>query len=323
MSLSENNNNVETKIKIKRTRISKKALALTVVEAASSATPLEQQASLIEPQTHNNIQQIITPLPHIEEEDNEIVEKNKEEDDFLFPEEDEPIGEKEGEEQAEQDVPMPGENPDNMEVDKTESKSVFVICAKTKSAPGTATNENIAKPDNFKELGLHEDWRGKLCNSYPLDSFEIEDIKWTNVHHYLIYAKFKPEDDVVKQILINSYEVAVVAEKDGFLKSKNEKGKTVKIPLTIDPGFESAKSNLIYHALYVKFSASEELMKILYLTYPAKLTARRGKEVEDFKELEVLRSQFMPFFRSKFGKEIGEIPPKNGRKGKEKICTKA
>ena len=74
MSLSENNNNVETKIKIKRTRISKKALALTVVEAASSATPLEQQASLIEPQTHNNIQQIITPLPHIEEEDNEIDE---------------------------------------------------------------------------------------------------------------------------------------------------------------------------------------------------------------------------------------------------------
>jgi len=241
-----------------------------------------------------------------EKEDNENKEEN------FFPEDEE--------EEEEKDVPMPQENPDNMEIDKTESKSVFVICAKTKAAPGTATGEDIAKPDNFKELGLQEDWRGKLCNSYPIDPFEIEDIKWTNVHHYLIYAKFKPKDEFAKQSLIESYETAVAAEKTGFIKGKNEKGKTIKIALTIDPEFESIKSNLIYHALYVKFSTNIELMKILYLTYPAKLTARQGKDIEDFKELEVLRSQFMPFFRSKFGKEVAAaaIPPKNGRKGKDK-----
>lgn len=87
MSLSENNNNVETKIKIKRTRISKKALALAAAasevesvpiatEAPATTTTLEQ-ASLIEPQTHNNIQQIITPLPFKEEEDNEIIDNTE------------------------------------------------------------------------------------------------------------------------------------------------------------------------------------------------------------------------------------------------------
>jgi hypothetical protein len=85
MSLSENNNNDETKIKIKRTRISKKALALTASAAATAevesvpiatealSTTTIEQASL---QTHNNIQQIITPLPYKEEEDNEIIDDN-------------------------------------------------------------------------------------------------------------------------------------------------------------------------------------------------------------------------------------------------------
>ena len=90
MSLSENNNNDETKIKIKRTRISKKALALSAsvaaaaevesvpiaTEALSTTTTIEE-TSLIESQTHNNnIQQIITPLPYKEEEDNEIIDDN-------------------------------------------------------------------------------------------------------------------------------------------------------------------------------------------------------------------------------------------------------
>jgi len=85
MSLSENNNNDETKTKIKRTRISKKALALTASAAATAevesvpiaiealSTTTIEQASL---QTHNNIQQIITPLPYKEEEDNEIIDDN-------------------------------------------------------------------------------------------------------------------------------------------------------------------------------------------------------------------------------------------------------
>ena len=91
MSLSENNNNVETKIKIKRTRISKKALALAAAAAAAASevesvpiateapatTTTLEQALLIEPQTHNNIQQIITPLPFKEEEDNEIIDNTE------------------------------------------------------------------------------------------------------------------------------------------------------------------------------------------------------------------------------------------------------
>ena len=216
------------------------------------------------------------------------------------------------------EVLMPKENPGDMEIENTDSKSIFAICANTKAAPGAATHENISKPDNFKELASHDDWRGKLCNTFPLESFEIEGIKWNNIHHYLIYAKYRPQNEILKQALIDSYEIAVGAEKTGTMMMKNEKGKNTKTTLTVDPEFESAKSNLLYHALYVKFSTNPELMKILYLTYPAKLvTVRRGKDTEHFKELEVLRSQFMPFFRGKFGKET-ETRTERKQKEKEK-----
>ena len=156
-------------------------------------------------------------------------------------------------EQEVQEQEMPGEDPDNMEIEKTESKSVFVICANTKVAPGSAAQEKVMKPDNFKELGKQDDWRSKLCNSYPLESFEIEGKKWANVHHYLIYAKYKSQNEELKQAIINSYETAVSAEKTGTMKGINEKGKLGKIVLTIDPDYERDKSKLIYHALYVRF----------------------------------------------------------------------
>ena len=208
------------------------------------------------------------------------------------------------------DIPSENLNPAGLSLPAPTTSTVFVICSSTKNAPGKASKEQLNKknPDeDYKELSKQGDWRHKLCNVHetPLD---LDGFKWTNVAHYLIYMKYKYYEDEELLDALKDYKQAKDLEKKGTFKVKNDKGKMVKTNIPIDDTYEENKFKYTYHALYAKFSTSPELLKILYLTYPAKLMVRNGKDkVEDFDELMVLREQMYLFLQGEYGNNTQSI----------------
>jgi predicted NAD-dependent protein-ADP-ribosyltransferase YbiA (DUF1768 family) len=202
------------------------------------------------------------------------------------------------------DMPKENMNPAGLSLPAPTTTTVFVICSSTKNAPGKASKEQLNKknPDeDYKELSKQGDWRHKLCNAYesPLD---IDGYKWTNVDHYLIYMKYKYYEDEELLEGLKDYKKAKELDKKGTFKVKNDKGKLVKTNIPVDDTYEENKFKYTYHALYTKFTTSPELLKILYLTYPAKLMVRHGKDkVEDFDELMVLREQLYLYLQGEYG----------------------
>lgn len=201
-------------------------------------------------------------------------------------------------------VPLPKEdmNPDGLPLKAPESKTVFIICSTSKVAPGKAAKETIDKGNNedYKELAKIPDWRNRLCNTFasPLD---LDKHTWDNVHHYMIYSKYKNHPSEELQTALRTYKTAQDIEKKGTFKLKNEKGKMVKTPIAIDDDFEKNEFKYMYHALYAKITNDPELMRILYLTAPAQLKVRHGKEtIEEFIELMVLRDQLMAHLQGEY-----------------------
>ena len=199
-------------------------------------------------------------------------------------------------------LPKEDMNPDGLPLKAPESKTIFVICSTSKVSPGKAAKESIDKGSNedYKTLSKIPDWRNRLCNTFALP-LDLDKHTWDNVHHYMIYCKYKNHPSEELQIALRTYKTAQDIEKKGTFKLKNEKGKMVKTAIAPDDDFERNEFKCMYHALYAKITNDPELMKILYLTAPAQLKVRHGKEtVEEFIELMVLRDQLMPHLQGEY-----------------------
>src|SRR5258708_5518546 len=133
---------------------------------------------------------------------------------------------------------------------------------------GKGVHEYITDITKFKELQQINDWR-KMLSNFWVAPFELEEgLKYNTVEHIYQGYKLSIVDPNYKyQFSINSASVI-------GLSSGNEAQKNRKLAL-LDANqlqrWQQIKGDIVYQALYAKFSQNPDLKRVLLLTGDAEL----------------------------------------------------
>lgn len=133
--------------------------------------------------------------------------------------------------------------------------------------PGKGTNEHISNPDKYLELSRISDWR-KMLSNFWVSSFEVGGVRWNTVEH-----------------MFQGYKINIANPQLGFTFSLNsgsplsrasgdEAQRNRKLSMLTPEQlrqWEIMKNDVMYAALYAKFSQNPELKRVLLLTQDAEL----------------------------------------------------
>ena len=133
--------------------------------------------------------------------------------------------------------------------------------------PGSGANEYVSDINKYMELKRVYNWRQILSNFWK-SPFEVNGTRWNSVEH-----------------MFQGYKINIANPQLGFLFSLNsnsplsrasgdEAQKNRKLAI-LSPEqlkqWENMKDNIMYNALYAKFSQHTELKRVLLLTQDAQL----------------------------------------------------
>lgn len=189
------------------------------------------------------------------------------------------------------------ENEKNTELYDENNVLVFHSKSVAKAKPGKGAGEHLSNPNDYIQLGMIDNWRRKLDDTWTEASFTIDGKRYASVEHYYQSAKFKkgfPDFAHLFSLDANDNKddennIATNIELCKIAGSKTGKsGKLVlrKKEIVIDPDFYSSFRNIEERkkAVYAKFTQNMDMKEILLLTNRAKLchyVAKNPQEIDN------------------------------------------
>ena len=155
---------------------------------------------------------------------------------------------------------------------------VLMYYSKSKDLyPGMGSGERISeeRKEEFEELSKISNWRKMLSNFY-IQPFTFNKLTWNSVEHLYQGSKFKKNNpEFYKLFAIESgsdiSKNPEIAKAAGG-KSGKYKGKMIRVKnIVMDDDFFDGDNNIMFRALYAKFSQNKDLLDVLKKTRDAKL----------------------------------------------------
>ena len=150
---------------------------------------------------------------------------------------------------------------------------LFYFSKSADKVPGKGVNEKVKKLDEYSDLAQIKDWR-KVLSNFSISPFVLENKKWLTVEHFYQGSKFS-ESFMSEFSLESKSKISELPElaKAAGGKSGKFKGNVLR------PGhiqcdiveFEKKKKEIMYKALFAKFSQNKDALKVLLNTNNAEL----------------------------------------------------
>lgn len=154
--------------------------------------------------------------------------------------------------------------------------------------PGKGANEYINDPSQYNELSQIRDWRKKLSN-FHIAPFEYENRRWNTVEHLFQAVKVSLVDkELAYTFCLDSNSELSQA----YGSEAQKKRKIVLLSPSLLAYWEQIKHQVMYDALYAKFSQNEDMKSILLATNDAELWhGTRGHRPSRQYSLEQVRNE--------------------------------
>jgi len=148
-----------------------------------------------------------------------------------------------------------------------EPDRLYYFSGSANKYPGKGVNERVLNPNKYIELSRIPNWR-KMLSNFWVAPFEINGVRWNTVEHmYQGYKINTANPQLAFLFSLNSG--SPISKGDGDMARKNRK---IAI-LTPEQSrqWENMKDDVLYAALYAKFSQNPNLKRLLFLTQDAEL----------------------------------------------------